>query len=236
MSLIEDQLSKMDPKELLKMVQSFIRISPEINEKDPMIQIVSTNKRKNYETDLNPSHALVFWNDDKKYSVIQYKSIELEDDIVAGLNKEYEMHFKSKLYRGRVVMIGSKFDCEKHYVNINSEMDYSVELETNQNSTNKKKTTIKEMSEIHSLKNKITQLTDEKEVFKMKMIDNENNHRETKKENIDLKKENIDLKKENLNLKKQLSEDKEIRETVQKNFCKYCFNFYQYIELQFQFL
>ena len=70
----------------------------------------------------------------------------------------------------------------------------------------------------------------------MKMIDNENNHRETKKENIDLKKENIDLKKENLNLKKQLSEDKEIRETVQKNFCKYCFNFYQYIELQFQFL
>ena len=50
MSLIEDQLSKMDPKQLLKMVQSFIKTSPQIKEKDSTNIQPTTSKSINLQS------------------------------------------------------------------------------------------------------------------------------------------------------------------------------------------
>ena len=227
MSLIEDQLSKMDPKQLLKMVQSFIKTSPQIKEKDSTnIQPTTSksinlqsNKRKIDEEDTNPSHALVYWIGDKKYSTILYKSIDLGDELVASLNKEYNIQFNSKKsYPGKIIMTGSKYECGRHYQNMNTDITESEELEMVEIKTTKKKSTSKESTEIYSLKNKNIQLTDEIEIYKLKMKEIENNNRDPKKEIIDLKKELVDLKKE-------LEEEKVTRETIQNNYSKHCFLF-----------
>ena len=49
-----------------------------------------TNKRKNDDI-IYPSHALVYWVEELKYSTIPYKSIDLNVDLVAALNTVYSI-------------------------------------------------------------------------------------------------------------------------------------------------
>lgn len=163
-----------------------------------------SNKRKSEET-LTPSHALIFWIGEQKFSTITYKSIELNVDLVAELNKVYNINFNSKLYRGKVILTGSKQDCEKHYVGISSENDKEAIDEFVPTNKTQKKSNNKDCNEIHMLKNQKIELRDEIEVLKNKLIESQ--------------KIINDSKKDISNLKQEVNDEKEKNKTITNMFC-----------------
>jgi len=218
------QVLKMDPQMLMKAVQMVLSGNLEEKSNDITIQTdsinvssgrisdagnASSNKRK---ADDLPSHALIYWINEGKYSTIQYKAIELGEDSFACINKEYNIKFNTQSYKGRVIMTGLKTECEKHYDNLRLEMSEADELDSNIAKSSSKNSTNKDSNEIYALKNKQTQLKDEIEVLKLKLIDSQNIIKESKKANIDLT--------------KQLNEEKAKNQTLINSFCNYIFFLY----------
>lgn len=162
-----------------------------------------TNKRKNDDFS-SPSHALVFWIDEKKYSIVPYKSIDLDVDSVADINKVYDIAFNSKVYKGKIILIGPKQDCEKHCSNIRSESQNETITEIIPVQKMQKKVNIKDSSD-HQLRNQNIELKDEIEVLKNKLM-----------EYLNLNKSNVD---EISILKKELETQKEKMNSIMNTYC-----------------
>jgi FtsZ-binding cell division protein ZapB len=218
---IEEQISKViDPIILLKAYQIAINGSLKNNDSDSLNNIKPTTSKSinSYSKDLikrkiddsfsNPTHALIFWVAEGKYSTTFYKSIDLGDDMVAEINKVYNIQFNSKQYKGKVILAGSKTDCEKHYENMRLDiLEDDTVSEPVVTKPVAKKISNKDSNEAHSFKNQIVELKDENEVLKNKLRDADNL--------------NKDLNKDNLDLKRQLNEQKEKFDALSNSFSKY---------------
>ena len=178
MSKLEELLSNIDRNELVHAIESVFSRS-----KLPELQ-PATLKRK--QPDDMPTHALIFWHKENKYTTLNYKNIELGDDLVVEIDKIYNIKFNSSTHEGKVVLVGSKADCEKHYELINEQQNLDDQPKSSNEENVIKKVTKKESTEIQMLKNKQTQLNDEISILRIKLEEFQRNQKEFKQKENDL--------------------------------------------------
>ena len=77
--------------------------------------------------------------------------------MIAEIQKTYKVKFNSTVHDGKVILIGSKVECERHYDLIKDQE--KLECESNLPKTSGKSSK-KELSEIQTLKFKQIQLND----------------------------------------------------------------------------
>ncbi len=120
-----------------------------------------------------PSHALVLWIEENKYTTVPYSYIQLQDNQSAEDGEIYKTKFNKEFYEAKLIISGSKNACDSHLEQIQKRLDEDEEKEEEKNKTT---TTIKKVSKSESeenqrLKNKNLQLTNENAALKVKLAE-----------------------------------------------------------------
>ena len=198
MSSIEEQLSNLDQKTLHAAIALALSKS-----KTPMLNV----KRKT--SDSIPSHALIYWQNEHRHSILNYKNIELEEDLVAQIDKIYNFKFNSSFHQGKVVLLGTKIECEKHLELLTEQekerSSKDSEPKTSSEESSTKKINKKESAEIQTLKNKHTQVKDELDVIKVKLLEFQKKEKEWKQTETILKQQIKELTDKNEQLSNTFS-------------------------------
>ena len=128
-----------------------------------------------------PTHALVLWVNENKYTTVPYSNLKLEESESPEDGKVYKVKFgnKNQLYDGKLIVTGSKSTCESHLEQIQTRLNGGEEEESNlkEKTTtpvvdmSTKKLTKQDTEEMNKLKNKNQQLSDEIAVLKVKLTE-----------------------------------------------------------------
>jgi len=175
---LEQILSNIEPNDLINAIQLAVNKS-----KKPICN-QSNDPQKRKKIDDIPSHALIFWVDENKHTILNYRNIELGEDLVAELQKTYKVKFNSAFHDGKIIITGSKSECERHLLLINDQQ--TIDDETSKIFP---KTSKKECSENQILKNKQIQLKDENNILKIKLAEFQQNEKDLKQKLSDMQKE-----------------------------------------------